>query len=83
MNLDRNFPIGFTARKDFEGTHGSGPASEPETQAIIGFVTAHPDVSLFLDYHNDANCVFYWTSPDSGTDVGLYEASSTSRWVRR
>ncbi|MHC4853632.1 MAG: M14 family zinc carboxypeptidase, partial [Planctomycetota bacterium] len=60
VNLNRNFPVGFRPRKDFEGFRGTGPASEPETQAIMKFVREHKNISLFLDYHNAAKCVFYW-----------------------
>jgi M6 family metalloprotease-like protein len=64
VNLNRNFPVGFRARRDFEGFRGKGPASEPETQAIIKFVREHENINLFFDYHNAANCVFYWIGPD-------------------
>ena len=67
VNLNRNFPVGFRPRRDFEGFRGAGPASEPETRAIVDFVTGHPNINLFFDYHNAANCVFYWIGPDGQT----------------
>ncbi|MDP6929379.1 MAG: M14 family zinc carboxypeptidase, partial [Planctomycetota bacterium] len=64
VNLNRNFPVGFKARRDFEGFRGEGPASEPETRAVIEFVKQHRNINVFFDYHNAANCVFYWIGPD-------------------
>ncbi len=65
VDLNRNFPVGFHSRKEFEGTTGAAAASEPETQAIMSFVSSHPNIGLFLDYHNDAKCVFYWRPGDA------------------
>ena len=64
VNLNRNFPVGFQPRRDFEGFRGAGPSSEPETRAIIEFVEQHGNINVFFDYHNAANCVFYWIGPD-------------------
>lgn len=64
VNLNRNFPVGHRSRRDYEGHTGAEPASEPETRAVIDFVTGHPNINLFFDYHNAANCVFYWCGPD-------------------
>lgn len=59
VNLNRNFPVGFSSRHEFEGFRGPEPLSEPETQAIAEFVREHPNISVFVDFHNNGSCVFY------------------------
>ena len=72
VDLNRNFPIGFHERHAFEGHTGKTALSEPETAAITSFVAAHPSIGLFLDYHNDAHCVFYWHgADDDDADIAL------------
>lgn len=75
VDLNRNFPVGFRPGKAWEGSRGAGPASEPETEAIIGFVSEHPNVQMFVDYHNAASCLFYWLGPEPDPkDLALYQA---------
>ncbi|KAF0246249.1 MAG: peptidase M14 carboxypeptidase [Planctomycetota bacterium] len=71
VDLNRNFPVGFKVRKEFEGSHGPEAASEPETQAIMKAVAARPNIALFLDVHNDGKCLFFWRP---GEDKALFEA---------
>jgi M6 family metalloprotease-like protein len=71
VDLNRNFPVGFASRTSFGGTSGARAASEPETQAIVEFVSARPNIAMFLDYHNDANCVFYWCDDARAADAAL------------
>ena len=62
VDLNRNFSVGHQQRKSFGGTSGATAQSEPETKAIVSFVSARPNINLFFDYHNAAKCLFYWRS---------------------
>jgi len=75
VDLNRNFPVGFTSRRRFGGTSGPKALSEPETRAIAGFVGSHPNIDLFFDYHNAADCVFYWRSEHRG-DLAILTATA-------
>ena len=71
VDLNRNFPyqwgpIGEPGDPEYAGT---GPASEPETQAIVDFVTRIRPV-LGLWYHQD----LYRLSPGDGLDGQLKAA---------
>ena len=65
VDLNRNFPlrwgpIGSPGDGQYAGT---GPASEPETQAMVAFVSQlRPDIAVW--YHQDANLII----PSSGRD---------------
>ncbi|MFW2334125.1 M14 family zinc carboxypeptidase [Ilumatobacter sp.] len=65
VDLNRNFPhdwgpIGQLGDSQFAGT---GPASEPETQAMVAFIEQlRPDITIW--YHQDANLVI----PSTGRD---------------
>ncbi|MBE7092966.1 MAG: DUF2817 domain-containing protein [Clostridiales bacterium] len=54
VDLNRNFPMGFTGLKDVEDEiyPGPEPLSETETKIITEFIEKHLDASLVLDYHN-------------------------------
>jgi len=68
VDLNRNFPHDWTpiaAPGEWEYS-GSGPASEPETQAIMAFLEqVHPRLTLW--YHQD----LYRLSPAKGLDGEL------------
>jgi protein MpaA len=65
VDLNRNFPhkwgvIGEPGNSQYAG---SGPASEPETQAMVNLITQlRPDITIW--YHQDANLVI----PSTGRD---------------
>ena len=65
VDLNRNFPhdwgpIGQLGDSQFAGT---GPSSEPETQAMVAFIEQlRPDIAIW--YHQDANLVI----PSTGRD---------------
>jgi len=50
LDLNRNFPAGW--RQEHE-QHGAGPfpASEPEVQAAVRFISAHPNVTGAVCFH--------------------------------
>ena len=63
VNLNRNYPVGFTAGT--AGTDDYGGASafdQPETQIVRDLVSANTDAMLFLDFHtNGSTNVSDWT----------------------
>ena len=73
VDLNRNFPQGFKARRSFEGFRGPKPLSEPETKAVVDFVTAKRNISYFFDYHNAAKTFFYWVDPAALKDRQLFD----------
>jgi predicted deacylase len=60
VDLNRNFPIGFTKIKDKKSNiyGGEAPFSEPETSAIRDFVESHGNITIALDYHSQGNVFF-------------------------
>jgi murein peptide amidase A len=65
VDLNRNFPHNWGPIGDLGDSQyaGVGPASEPETQAMVAFISQlRPDVTIF--YHQDANLII----PSSGRD---------------
>jgi hypothetical protein len=54
VDLNRNFPVRWvrSSRQEYkEDFPGVGPATEPETQALIKFLSSRP-LSLFVDLHS-------------------------------
>ena len=83
VDLNRNYPAfwgyddagssGLTTAETYRGT---GPASEPETQAIIAFHAAHPP-ALAVSYHTYSGLVLYPYGFRAGTlppDLAVYRA---------
>lgn len=65
VDLNRNFPYNWAPLgQPGDGQYaGVGPASEPETQAIINFITQlRPDIAIW--YHQD----LFVVSPSTGRD---------------
>ncbi|MBI5945166.1 MAG: hypothetical protein HY864_12415 [Chloroflexi bacterium] len=64
VDLNRNFPTNWAADWDRDGcwnygptTGGTGPASEPETRAVMGFLQNHR-IETLISYHSAALGVF-------------------------
>ncbi|MCE9646237.1 MAG: succinylglutamate desuccinylase/aspartoacylase family protein [Chloroflexi bacterium] len=64
VDLNRNFPTNWSANWDRDGcwnygptTGGTGPGSEPETQALMGFLQTHK-IEVLISYHSAALGVF-------------------------
>jgi predicted deacylase len=64
VDLNRNFPENWQAEWDRDGcwdytptTSGSGPGSEPETRAVMNFLSTHKVVAL-ISYHSAALGIF-------------------------
>lgn len=49
-DLNRNFPWSWAPEPDQAGA-GAFAASEPESRAVVAFVTAHPEVFAWLNLH--------------------------------
>jgi protein MpaA len=75
VDLNRNFPLewGPIAEPGDGEYAGTGPASEPETQAVVGFVT-ELDPKLVLWYHQD----LFRLSPGEG-----FEGELKQRYAER
>lgn len=64
VDLNRNFPTNWAADWDRDGcwdygptTGGTGPASEPETKALVAFLQSHR-IEALISYHSAALGVF-------------------------
>ncbi len=60
VDLNRNFPVGFTkSNKPTSNIYGGPePFSEPETRALRDFVESHSNITIALDYHSQGNVFF-------------------------
>ncbi|UNY50238.1 M14 family metallopeptidase [Stenotrophomonas phage vB_SmeS_BUCT704] len=54
VDLNRNFPNGWTANDDVDSWYypGESPGSETETQALISLINGLSNVSFVIDMHN-------------------------------
>lgn len=80
VDLNRNFPTNWAAVWDRDGcwdygpsTGGSGPASEPETRAVIGFLQTHR-IEVLISYHSAALGVFPGGEPWEERSIALAKA---------
>jgi protein MpaA len=68
VDLNRNFPFGWAPLEEPGGSQygGTGPASEPETQAMVGLISLlQPDLGIW--YHQD----LFRIAPGQGRDGEL------------
>jgi protein MpaA len=77
VDLNRNFPINWSATWDRSGcydqsptTSGTGPASEPETLAVINFL-AYRRIEALISYHSAALGIFPGGSPWDTASIHL------------
>jgi len=83
VDPNRNYPafwglddLGSSPTPGTETYRGAGPASEPETQAIIAFHAAHPPV-VAVSYHTFSGLVLYPYGHRAGElppDLPVYQA---------
>lgn len=54
VDLNRNFPVGWTANEDTESPYypGTESLSEPETQAIYNLISNEENLIFCIDHHN-------------------------------
>jgi len=82
VDLNRNFPENWQAEWDRDGcwdyaltTGGSGPGSEPETKAVMNFLSTHR-VQALISYHSAALGVFPGGEPWEAESIELAKALS-------
>lgn len=80
VDLNRNFPENWQAKWDRDGcwnyaptTGGSGPSSEPETKAVMNFLSTHR-VEALISYHSAALGVFPGGEPWEADSIKLAKA---------
>jgi len=71
LDFNRNFPFAWRTEDEQEGA-GPYPASEPETHALIDFITKHPNISLSVSYHTFSRVILrpYSTKSDEEMETG-------------
>lgn len=70
VDINRNYPERWSSAS--AGERGPSPASEPETQAIVGLFQAHPDAIAAIDHHRMFRIA---TGPDAGAERFLWIAA--------
>jgi predicted deacylase len=82
VDLNRNFPENWQAEWDRDGcwdyaptTGGSGPGSEPETRAVMNFLSSQ-HVRALISYHSAALGVFPGGEPWQADSIDLAKALS-------
>ena len=83
VDPNRNYPafwgldeVGSSSLEYAETYRGTGPASEPETQAVMAFHAAHPPI-LSLSYHSYGGLVLFpwgFRAGDLPPDLSRYQA---------
>ena len=80
VDLNRNFPTNWAAEWDREGcwnygptTGGTGPASEPETRALVTFLQSHK-IEVLISYHSAALGVFPGGEPWAEESIEFAQA---------
>lgn len=80
VDLNRNFPfkweIGDNDHPSEETYRGPSPASEPETQAILKYLSSIPNLKIGMDYHAYSNLIMWswgWTT-QKPPDAPMMEA---------
>ena len=84
LDLNRNFPTNWSAEWDRDGcwdygptTGGTGPGSEPETRALMGFLQTHR-VEALISYHSAALGVFPGGEPWEKNSIAFAKALAKS-----
>lgn len=54
VDVNRNYPYKWQAARgpNYQTYPGQGPASEPETKAMISVVDSHPNIKFVVDWHS-------------------------------
>ena len=80
VDLNRNFPVGWSASWDRSGcydltptTSGTGPGSEPETRLVMNFIAAHK-IQALINYHSAALGIFPGGTPWDKASTKLAQA---------
>ncbi|HUI88823.1 MAG TPA: M14 family zinc carboxypeptidase [Anaerolineales bacterium] len=80
VDLNRNFPVGWTATWNRDGcydlsitTSGSGPGSEPETRLVMSFIASHR-LQAVINYHSAALGISPGGTPWDAASIRLARA---------
>ena len=80
VDLNRNFPVHWLADWDRGGcwnelptTSGTGPGSEPETKAVMRFLSSH-NIDALISYHSAALGIFPGGEPWDDDSMRLAES---------
>ncbi len=70
LDFNRNFPVGWRPDNEQQGA-GPYPASEPEIQAMVDFISKHPNINAALTYHTFSGVILRppSTHPDDEMDT--------------
>lgn len=84
VDLNRNYGYkwnhgGSSSRPSSDTYHGTGPFSEPETQAVRNFIDQHPNLKIMMSYHSFSNLILWpWGhTRERNTDAKLLEIGNT------
>lgn len=74
-DVNRNFPAHWSPEQDGSGPY---PVSEPETRALVEFITSHPNIATLQSYHTRGGIILRPSaySPDDALDpddIRLFE----------
>lgn len=80
VDLNRNFPVNWKLDWDRGGcwnylpsSGGTGPGSEPETQALVSFIEEH-HIQALISYHSAALGIFPGGMPWEKQSIGLAQS---------
>jgi hypothetical protein len=64
VDLNRNWAYGWggggsSGATNSETYRGTSPFSEPETTAISNFISAHPNIKAYMDYHSYSQLILW------------------------
>lgn len=70
LDFNRSFPYVWAPEGEEQGS-GPYPLSEPETRAIVHFITSHPNISCAITYHTFSGAILrpYGDKPDDAMPI--------------
>jgi murein tripeptide amidase MpaA len=70
LDFNRNFPFEWKPEGEQQGS-GPYPASEPEINAVVDFISRHPNISIAITYHTFSRVILrpYSTKPDDDMET--------------
>ncbi|WP_017720416.1 M14 family metallopeptidase [Kamptonema formosum] len=68
LDFNRNFPFEWRPEAE-QGGAGPYPASEPEIEALVDFIVAHPNINFALTYHTYSGVILRPPSTRPDEDI--------------
>jgi murein tripeptide amidase MpaA len=68
LDFNRNFPFQWRAENEQDGA-GPYPTSEPETRALVDFVTSHPNINFAITFHTFSRVILRPFSTKADEDM--------------